>query len=339
MKLLVLRFSSIGDIVLTSPVLRCLKKQVPEVEIHFLTKKKFFGIVEHNPNIDRIFTFEKDLSPLIPELKKEKYDAIIDLHHNLRSAWLKTRLGIKSSSFDKLNLKKWAYVNLKWKTLPDVHIVDRYMETVNFLGVKNDGEGLEFYPCDCDKPEPNDLPINFQNQPFAVASIGGTHFTKKMPAEKWAELISNLKVPVVLIGGKEDHDAGIRIEKALSTNAPEIWNACGKFTIGGSAHILKQATLVLSHDTGMMHIAAAFQKPIVAIWGNTTPELGMYPYKTPFFNLEVKNLTCRPCSKIGYSTCPKGHFKCMMNQNLSETGLWDFVHSSISKSMDHGRNP
>lgn len=329
MKLLVLRFSSIGDIVLTSPVLRCLKNQLPGVEIHYLTKKKFFGILEHNPHIDKILTFEKDLAPLIPFLKAEKYNAIIDLHSNLRSSWIKARLGIKSSSFDKLNLKKWAYVNLKWNTMPSVHIVDRYLDSIKFLSVENDGFGLEFYPCDCDKPIETELPGWVQNSPYIVASIGGTHFTKKMPPKKWASLLSALPLPVILIGGKEDVEIGNELQKMTSGSKNQVWNACGKFSIGGSAHLIKQSQMVLSHDTGMMHIAAAFQKPIVAIWGNTTPELGMYPYKTPFFNLEVSQLNCRPCSKIGYSKCPRGHFRCMQDQNLHEVKLWEFINQFI----------
>lgn len=333
MKILVLRFSSIGDIVLTTPVLRCLKTQLPDAEIHFLTKKKFFSLVEHNPYVDKIFTFENDLSGVIQELKKEKYDHIIDLHHNLRSLRIKTALKVPCHSFDKLNFKKWALVNLKWDFLPSIHIVDRYLETVASLQVKDDGKGLDFFPCDCDLPDSSEIPEAFKNGPYAVASIGGTHFTKKMPAIKWSFLINQLEIPVVLVGGKEDKKAAEEIMVGCPKKKNLIWNACGQFSIGGSAHLIKQSQLVITHDTGMMHIAAAFQKPIVAIWGNTTPRFGMEPFRTPHFNLEVNDLSCRPCSKIGFSDCPKGHFKCMNDQWLENPALWAFIQESISPTI------
>src|SRR5690242_18820619 len=129
-KFLILRFSSIGDTVLTSPVVRCLKQQVPDAEVHYATKKNFAAVIEHNPFIDKKFYLEENLSGLISELKKEKYDYIIDLHNNLRTLQIKIQLGVKSYAFHKLNFQKWLMVNFKINRLPSVHIVDRYMETV-----------------------------------------------------------------------------------------------------------------------------------------------------------------------------------------------------------------
>jgi heptosyltransferase-2 len=106
-KFLILRFSSIGDIVLTSPVVRCLKQQVENAEVHFATKKGFASVIEHNPFIDKKIYLEEDLNSFIGELKKEKYDYIIDLHNNLRTFLIKVKLGVKSFSFDKLNFEKW----------------------------------------------------------------------------------------------------------------------------------------------------------------------------------------------------------------------------------------
>jgi ADP-heptose:LPS heptosyltransferase len=129
------------------------------------------------------------------------------------------------------------------------------------------------------------------------------------------------------LGGKEDADVGENIarffEKHLlySSNENElqndlnkraiVFNGCGKFNLNQSASLLKQSLAVFTHDTGLMHIAAAFKKQIFSIWGNTVPEFGMYPYKTPFSIFENKKLQCRPCSKIGHNKCPLGHFKCM----------------------------
>jgi len=335
-KVLVLRFSSIGDIVLTSPVLRCLKEQVKGIEIHFLTKKKFFSLLEFNPGISKIHTFEQSLSGIIPKLKDENFDLIIDLHSNLRSNYLKLVLGKASFSFDKLNIRKWVLVNLKKDIMPDIHIVDRYLETVKNIGVHNDGKGLEFFPCDCEKIEDSDFPLEIQGLPYTILSIGGTHFTKKMPAYKWLELSMQVALPLVIIGGKEDLVIANELESELKKSGKKVWNTCGKFSIGGSAHLIKNSALVLTHDTGMMHIAAAFRIPTVAIWGNTSPKLGMYPYKTTYINLEVNNLDCRPCSKIGFSACPKSHFKCMLKQDFTQKPLQKFIAKAIESSLANG---
>lgn len=328
-----LRFSSIGDIVLCSPVLRCLHNQIPGSEIHFLTKKKYSGLLEHNPHVAKVIGFEKHMSSVFPVLARENYDVVIDLHHNLRTMILKLRLSKPSFSFQKLNLRKWLWVNWKLDKMPEVHIVDRYLKTVSGLGVKDDGKGLDFFPCDCDSVGEEDFPEEMRNLPFVAFSIGGTHFTKKMPIEKWIELGSEMPIPMVIIGGKEDMEAAWQLAENLRQNGKKVWNAAGQFSIDGSAHLLKKACLVISHDTGMMHLAAAFQKPIVAIWGNTSPKLGMYPFRTSSINLEVKDLACRPCSKIGFSKCPKGHFACMNQQNLQSNSFWDFIHSSIEKHL------
>ena len=136
-KFLLIRFSSIGDVVLTTPVIRCLKKQVNDAEVHFLTKNSFAEIIENNLYIDKKIYFEDDLNAIIKNLKAENYDYIIDLHNNLRTFLIKLWLMKKSFSFNKLNFEKWLMVNSKINRLPNIHIVDRYMETIKSLGVTN----------------------------------------------------------------------------------------------------------------------------------------------------------------------------------------------------------
>lgn len=305
-KFLILRFSSIGDIVLTTPVIRCLKLQYPEAEVHFATKKQFRVLVENNPYIDKFFLLEEPLDTFIKTLQNENYDYVIDLHNNLRTSIIKYRLGKKSFSYNKLNFEKWLLVNFKINRLPDIHIVDRNLKTVEALGIKNDNQGLDYFI-------PPEQEVNLGNiigedQPFVAYAIGGQHFTKKLPIGRIIELCSKIDKKIILLGGKEDEVAGEIVAHALGDR---IYNACGKYNLNQSASILKQAVYVISHDTGLMHIASALKKKIVSIWGNTVPEFGMYPYQTEFSIIENKNLSCRPCSKIGYSKCPKGHFKCM----------------------------
>ena len=307
-KFLIIRFSSIGDIVLTTPVIRCLKQQYPDAEVHYVTKKSYKTLLENNPYIDKVFTLEKSLNDLVNQLKSEEYDYVIDLHNNLRTRIIKFRLGVKSFSFDKLNFQKWILVKFKKDIMPKVHIVDRYMKTVESLGVKNDNKGLDYFI-----PEKDDLPLEwlpeaFQNK-YAVYAIGGQHETKKMPLHKMVELCKTIKLPLVLIGGKED--TVISEQLSVISNDNPIFDACGKMNLNQSASIIQKAEIVYTHDTGMMHVAAALKKKVISIWGNTVPEFGMYPYQTSFEIIENKNLQCRPCSKIGYDKCPAGHFKCM----------------------------
>ena len=312
MKFLVIRFSSIDDIVLTTPVVRGLKQQLPEAEVHFLTKQVFAPLVASNPFIDKVHLLGDSFELMIHELKLEEYDVVIDLHHNLRTLRVKKALAKKSFSFNKLNMQKWLLTNFKIDVMPNVHIVDRNMATVSSLGVKPDGRGLDYFiPKSAVVPE-RDIPASHLAGYIALV-IGAAHNTKKLPVHKLRQLCEAIDHPIIILGGKEDREVGQAI---ISLDPVRLYNACGKFSINESADLVRRSKLVITHDTGLMHMAAAFQRPIVSIWGNTVPKFGMYPYygsqsKQVFDVFEINQLRCRPCSKIGYDKCPKGHFKCM----------------------------
>ncbi len=314
MKILIIRFSSIGDIVLTTPVMRCIKNQLGAT-VHYLTKKQNKSLVEHNPNIDKIHVLEDSgLLQLIEILRQEKYDHIIDLHHNIRTTLIKFSLLRPSHSFAKLNFQKWLMVNFK-KGGPCAHIVDRYLETCSHLGVKNDGKGLDFFWDKSKEPEFNQQLENLKllSNNYTVLAIGAAHFTKRIPLEKLKELVATLPGKILIIGGKDELSIA---NELLELKNPNLISGVGKLSLDGSAFVISKASKVVSPDTGMMHIAAAFQKPIISVWGSTVPEFGMTPYyaentKNGNTVIEVQGLSCRPCSKIGFSSCPKGHFKCM----------------------------
>ncbi|MDH5598933.1 MAG: glycosyltransferase family 9 protein [Cyclobacteriaceae bacterium] len=328
LKILVIRFSSIGDIVLTTPVIRALKVQLDDATIHYCTKESFAQMVENNPYVDKVLKLTDNLNVLLAQIHEEKYDYIIDLHNNLRTMVIRTRTGIKTFAFNKLNMEKWLMVNFKINRLPGKHIVERYMETVAPLGLKCDQLGLDYFIPEKDKMSKDWLPEDFREK-YVVYAIGGQHFTKRLSFEKMVELCDRINKPIVLLGGKEDRETGEELKNFFHENIRDIdedlkklnkktliYNACGEINLNQSASLVKQAEYVFSHDTAIMHIAAAFKKEIFSIWGNTIPEFGMYPYKTKFTVLENKTLSCRPCSKIGYSKCPKGHFKCMKEIKL-----------------------
>lgn len=319
-KILIIRLSSIGDIVLTSLVVRCLKTQLENAEIHFVTKKQYVGILKSNPYIDKVHVLEENLGELITELAPEKFDYIIDLHHNFRSGRIKRNIKAKAFSVNKLNLQKMLLINFKIHRLPNKHIVDRYLETAAPLQIKNDGKGLDYFIPEKDQFKIADLPLPFQKG-YVAFVIAGTYSTKKLPVEKISEICQKTNHPVILLGGKKEFDEG---EKVLSQSNGNVLNFAGKINLNKSASLVRDAKMVLTNDTGLMHIAAAFKKKILSFWGNTVAEFGMTPYQPDLASkrIEVENLKCRPCSKLGYQKCPKKHFKCMNEINVDEAVKW-----------------
>lgn len=311
MKILLLRFSSIGDIVLTTPVARCLSRQLG-AEVHFFTKRAFVPVLEPNPYVSRVFSFEKELSETLPALRRERYDWVLDLHHNLRSARVKWSLGRPAGSFDKLNLEKWLLVHTGIDRLPDRHIVHRYMATAEHLGVRYDGQGLDYFIPESEEVDVRGFAPGVMPGAYVAFAIGANHATKRMPEEKIADVCRRIPSAVLLLGGEAEQAAGARI---AATAGPHVHDLCGRLSLHQSASVLRQSARVATHDTGLMHIAAALRKPIVSLWGNTVPKFGMYPFYPDGMALnttfEVAGLPCRPCSKIGYDRCPKGHFRCM----------------------------
>jgi ADP-heptose:LPS heptosyltransferase len=305
-KILVIRLSSIGDIVLCTPAIRCIASQT-QAEVHWLVKRSFSGVLAGNPYITRTWIYEEVLEDP-RKLKAEGFDAVFDMHCNLRTRRLRSGLGAQVLTFDKINRSKWLMVNFKWPKLPDKHIVDRYFEALKAWNISYDGKGLDFFvqeECDISLPEG-----------FVAVVMGAAHATKQMPIRVLIDLIAKISAPVVLVGGPGDRALGEAVVKALEK---DIINTAGQCSIHGSADILNKAVRVITPDTGMMHIAAALGKSMDVVWGNTIPEFGMYPFlpegkEGSYRNHQVK-LKCRPCSKIGYESCPKGHFRCMHMQD------------------------
>jgi len=316
-KFLAIRLSSIGDIVLTTPVVRMLKKQVEGAEIHFLTKKKYLKVIEYNPYIDKVWLFDNNLPDLLKVLKEQNFDYIIDLHNNIRTFRIKKALGVLAFSFNKINFAKWLMVNFRINCLPEKHIVDRYLETIRLFDIKDDGEGLDYFLSGEDELFPESVAALIP-QEYIVLCIGGQHFTKKMPAEKIAEICNGITLPVIILGGNEDSNEAEKI--CLLSENQRLINLAGELNLNMSAAVVRKAKVVITHDTGLMHIAAAFKKRIISIWGNTIPAFGMYPYRPGenSYISEVKGLSCRPCSKIGFRKCPKSHFRCMTDQDIQK---------------------
>lgn len=300
-----------GDIVLTTPVIRCLRKAQPDAELHFVCKSVFSSLLEANPHIDRILSFEKKPSELIDQLKQENYDHVIDLQKNRRSAQLIRALGKPASRLNKLNIKKWIFVNFGWNLLGDSHIVQRYLDTASSLGVKDDGAGLDYHI-----PQGTNIETALPEK-FVLFALGGAHEGKRMTTSQWIDLINDTEHSIVLIGGNNDRaDA----DEIVAETGPKTLDQVGKLNIHQSALLAKKASLVVCGDTGMMHISSAFQTPVISIWGCTVPELGMSAYRpyTGSKSIEPLHRPKRPCSKLG-NRCKYGmENKCITQINTQE---------------------
>lgn len=311
---MIIRFSAIGDIVLTSAVVRCVRNKFPNATVHFLVKEKFKDAVITNKYLDRVITFKDHPSEVASSLAHETYDFVIDLQKNNKSRALRRSLKRPWASFPKLNIQKFLLTMFKINRMPKVHVVDRYFEAVKTMGIENDQQGLDFFLVD-----EHEIFVNEQkallHSTYVALVLGATYFTKRIPQEKLEEIISGLKGTVVLLGGPAEKDLGENLAKKFTN----VVNTAGKSSLQQSAHYIKHARTVITSDTGLMHIAAALNKRIITVWGNTVPDFGMYAYlpKHPENNIMVenKNLRCRPCSKLGYDKCPKGHFKCMIDHD------------------------
>ncbi len=314
MRLLFIRFSAIGDIVLASPAFRCAKEQLPGVEIHLVTKHSMRAVTEANPYIDHFHYLDRDLGTLIAELKSYKFDYIIDLHKNLRSFRIRAALGVPVLAYDKLSLEKFLLTKFHINRMPDRHISLRSVDALVSLGVVYDKKGLDYFI-----PEEIEVPQLFP-EGYVALVIGASYATKKLPLASLKELVQLIPHPIVLIGGPEEKSEG---DALAALNPERIKNTCGQYSLHESAALIRDSHVVISHDTGMLYIACAFDKSVIAIWGATSPALQVEPLlpkgsQSLVFQSIVPNLSCQPCSNFGTKTCPKGHFNCMNQQDLPE---------------------
>jgi len=307
-KILIIRFSAIGDIVLTSPVMRVLQEGLDGgAELHMVVRKRYLPVVEHNPRLSKVFSFDSTVQEVMDDLEKEGYDYVIDLQNNLRTNMIKKRLGVLSFTVEKKNLAKfiWIKFGFQWN-IP--HVVSRYLDTLKTFGLSDDGKGLEFVI-------PSSVHVDLPFENYTAVVIGANHFGKRPDASNWASIIHRIPGNVVLVGGREEE----MMSTALSTES-SIFSVVNQLNLMESAWVVKHAKMVVVGDTGLMHIAAAFGKNKLSLWGCTRPGLGMSPWR-PGENsvmLEPKGRGDRPCSKLGDS-CKFGQLnRCIHEIDLNE---------------------
>lgn len=323
-KILIIRLSSIGDIVLSTPLIRVLRNKFPNSQIDFIIKKEFSELLKYNPNLTNLIEFNtengfKELLRLKRQILKENYDLIIDIHNNLRSIFLRMFTGAHVVRINKRVFKRFLLVKFKINLYKNaIHVVDRYIETLSNFSIKNDNQGLEiFVPEDTIEIAKNKINFSDKNLYIAIAP-SAKHETKRWLPERFAQLGDKLaekfKAKIILLGGKEDEDR-CRFVEEMMVSKPI--NLCGKTTLLESAAVLSMCKLLVTNDSGLMHIGSAMKTRIVAIFGSTVKEFGFSPYGVENIVIE-KNIPCRPCSHIGRNKCPEGHFKCMRDIQVED---------------------
>ncbi|MBC8042726.1 MAG: glycosyltransferase family 9 protein [Rhizobacter sp.] len=316
-RILIVRLSSIGDIVLTTPLVRQLRSRFPAAELHYLTNPAFAPLLIHNPHLNQVLTTDA----LPDEFYSQQYDTVIDLQNNARSrGWISRLKGAPEIfRYSKENWKKFLLVNFKINLLADeTPVPERYRKAVLPLGVRDDGCGCEVFLSESDEAFAEKMLPDAKRR-LAIC-YGARHFTKRFPAEKFARVIGTVlnqtDAEVLLLGGESDKATGDEIFSMLP-NA-RVKNFSGACSILQTAALIARSDMVLTNDTGLLHIASAFQKKTVALFGSSVGEFGFAPFRTPHQVFEVQGLACRPCSHIGKNHCPEGHFKCMRELNDAE---------------------
>jgi heptosyltransferase-2 len=319
-KILIIRLSSIGDILLSTPFIRQVRQKFPGSQIDYVIKDVYKDLIKHNPHINQIYTVRtddtnSDLIELKQTLEKQSYNIVFDLHNNLRSNFLKRGINAeKIRSIRKGKIKQsllvWFKIN---KYDEEISIPERYLAVAKDFDVEDDGKGLEIFLDDTaiesaeEKTISNDIDLN---KSFVCLAPGAGFFTKRWPDKKFKQLINNIcekeKLPIVVFGGTEDQKIGA--ELGQSNKSVDF---CGKLSLLETAYIISKGNALVSNDSGLMHMATAVHTPVLAIFGSTVRELGFFPYRSESRVIENIDLSCRPCSHIGRHKCPKGHFKCM----------------------------
>lgn len=326
-KILVIRLSSIGDIILTTPLLRSLKKKFPTSQVTFLIKKQYAELLQYSPYVDRLISFDqaaglKGWKAIASELRNEGVEVLLDIHKNLRSVYMRSRLkpaltGTYSKQIWRRSLLILTGIDLYGKVKP---VYLRYFESASRLGVTDDGLGTEIsFGQEHYRQAMDVLKKNGYNgsQPLVAICPAATFTNKRWLPERFAEtaafLSEKLGAFVVLLGGPADKELCAQISGMAY---PGCVNLAGTLSLGGSAALLKLAALVIANDSGLLHLAQSQKTPAIGIYGPTTRQLGYFPIEKLSRVIETR-VSCRPCTHNGLNRCPRKHFKCMRDIQTS----------------------
>ena len=315
-RFLIIRLGSIGDIILTTPLIRALRKAYPNSLIDYLVKEEFLELLQNNPHIDNVYSINsgyglKEILKWRKKIISNEYTSILDLHRSIRSIlmtiWLaRVELGkLNKNLFKRIVLVKLG-INLYKQIAP---VTQRYFEAAQRYDLVDDGLGTELFH---DGKIPMKIANTSESKNFIVMAPGAGYFTKRWLPEYFAKLADKLieknNAEVYLIGSAADREVCNEIRKSMNNDVNDL---SGLYSILETAAIIDASDALITNDSGMMHVAVSQKKPVLAFFGSTTEELGFFPYGGKYKVLENKQLNCRPCSHVGRDKCPKRHFKCM----------------------------
>ena len=313
LRILAVRFSSIGDVILTTPLYRAIRARHPGAHLTVVTKRATAPLLEGNPAIDRVVPLEpgEGISALAARLGDD-YTYGLDLHGSLRSRALRWLVAARWRGYRKRTVARWALIHLKRNWYGAVHpVTERYFEAARDLDVRPDGRPPEvFVPADTDAAMADWLTERKIPERFAVLAPGAAHATKRWPVERWSALAKALAadgIGVVAVGGAEDRAPAEAVAAAAGALGA---SAAASTTLMQTAALIRRSAVVTSGDTGVMHLATAVNTPVVALFGPTVRPFGFFPYTDRASVLE-RALDCRPCSAHGGEACPLGHHNCI----------------------------
>jgi lipopolysaccharide heptosyltransferase II len=320
-RILLIRLSSLGDILLTTPILRLLREHCPQAKIDFLVKAAYQDLLRAHPCINRLILFnaQQSLWHTLRRLRQTRYDVVLDLHRTLRSRMICQGLSAPLTlAYHKRVLRRQLLVRLGWNTLGDMTPVpELYAAPLRRLGIDTElsAPTMQLEPGSRDAMRQH-LAQAFPavaGRPLLALAPGARWATKRWPVERFATVAQTLgkryRAGIVILG--DNGDTGLAQALCQRLDVP-VFNASGKLSLMQTAALLQQCRLLISNDSGLMHMATALNIPVVAVFGPTVEEFGFYPFRAQARVISTR-LACRPCSTKGSRHCPKGHHQCMLN--------------------------
>ena len=329
---LVVRFSAIGDILLTTPLLRAIRTRHPGARIAVLTKEQYVPLLSHNPNVNEVLGIApgEGILAIASRIRAVRYSHLLDLHGNLRSHALRRLAPGPWRSYRKRGLERAVLITTKRDTYRgDVPVAERYFEAAGDLEVEPDGGPPDFFiseAADCLAADRLQALGLGRERPVVAVAPGAAHATKRWPVEHWVDLIGRIAptgADVAILGGPDDAAAAGEIARQSGPNVGSLAGALGLQETGAA---IRRAEVLVSGDTGVMHMATGVGTPVVALFGPTVRQFGFFPYRSPAGVVEL-DLPCRPCSAHGTTRCPLGHHHCMRQM------LPDLVYASLARAL------
>ena len=337
----IIRLTSLGDIVLLSPLMRVLRKTWPNARIDMIIAEHCSEIMKYNPHIDNLYVIntKKGTASFLKQwfsLKQQlpKYDVVLDVHCSLRSRIIRQGLGNTVLKYDPARALKRDIVKNKTRIPIDsiIPVPIRYFTVFKgYDDIRIDDEGLEYW-LQQDVIQGVYPTRRMQTGQNIIMVPGAKHATKRWPPEYFAELLQLLhheyQQPLILLGGPDDAELCATIEQLSSI---PVQNLAGTMSLHDITAYMNSAACIIGNDSGLMHIAASRHIPIVTMFGSTVPEFGFLPYHTPYQIASIE-LPCKPCTHIGKEKCPLGHFSCM--KELTPNIVFKHVQTLLNHSAN-----